>query len=163
MSYAIVQSSTFISNYPPSLYIASHTIKISKSEFFATTENPANHVTLFGFTLSLQSNTVSLLYPGTPQSNMKLGFMSATLHSGKINMTGLNMTCSRYFFIETNKITQTNLKMEVNCATCSPDEFTLENSLQVYHYNQKTLDRDMCKSCPAGAICNGYIRVLYCS
>ena len=128
MMHTRIKGSSFINNSPP----CNNNIKKC---FFAATYTPNNHVNLFGSILSLQSITVSLFYPSTPHSNLKLAFMSATSQSGEINTTGLNITCSQYFFVETNQITKPNRKLELSCVTCSPNDFTLENNLLVHHYN----------------------------
>ena len=164
---AIIKSCSFVENYAPSLFISSHKISITKNSFTARTDSPMNHMNLNGYELSVRSIDVKLMYTKSPQSNFELGFMSLTSQSGKMNVTGLNITCSRFFHV---KVTQTkvlstlqkskpDLNMKLKCATCGPDEFTLENRIQADTYDQE-LDKKVCKPCPPGAVCNGYIRVL---
>ena len=96
----LIHSSSFDDNNAPSLFIYAHKISITKSNFTATTDSPINHINVNGFKLSVRSINVNLVYTKLPQSNTELGFMSLTSQSGKMNVTGLNISCSRFFHLK---------------------------------------------------------------
>ena len=166
----IVRDTLFINNSASAIHIMyASQIILANIRVVATSDSSIYHMRLKAGFISLQSVHADIRHPSLEsriKSNMVQNVMSLSSSKRFIKSTNMYFSCSRYFFVDIQQKKVKGSDVEVKCATCVPNEYSLTNSLKVHKLLQTTQSKEhlyqkaFCQSCPTGAICNGFIKVL---
>ena len=162
---ADIRSTLLENNTAPALEISAAKITLNNITLHANTVLPGTHVKFIAYEIQLDSIHTNTTYAASPRSNVIQSAISLVSYSGSVVSTKLKFSCSRYFHVALKSDSASNntkLKVDVNCATCGPNMYSLINDLEVENITKTAQKQKLsiCKNCPPGAICNGNIRLL---